>query len=148
MPEYPPRPPEAWLEPVLIALAVLAIAALYVLLIRRMRKERFQWSSLILGLSLLLSLATCWLLSRAFAGTGVDVAGTAYGSAVVSLLGFQALVMILLFAMTLTALLWALIRPGDVRGFAVAYNTSAVAYFAAFSAAVVLFTVFATPRLW
>jgi hypothetical protein len=43
---------------------------------------------------------------------------------------------------------WAFVRPGDVRGHAVALNAAVIAYFAAASSVATIATVYLGPRLW
>ena len=85
--------------------------------------------------------------TAAYRALGVAPHETAYGSIVVSLLGYQGLVVGLVLAMLVLAQLWAWLAPRDPRGHAVVYNTALVSAFAGCSAVVVFATVYLAPRL-
>jgi cytochrome c oxidase subunit I+III len=80
----------------------------------------------------------------------VRAADSAQASIVLSLLGFEWIVAVLLLAMLLVALLWAWRRPLDPRGHAVALNALLVSYFAVSSWVIVLVLLYFTSRsgLW
>ncbi|MEX2284261.1 MAG: cbb3-type cytochrome c oxidase subunit I, partial [Gemmatimonadota bacterium] len=88
------------------------------------------------------------LLVQSFDAADLEPQTVALDSALAALLGFQMLIALILFAMVLGALAWAVMRPSDVRGHAVAWNASLIAYFAAGSSMIVVFTGYVLPRLW
>ncbi|HEX2168418.1 MAG TPA: cytochrome c oxidase subunit I [Longimicrobiales bacterium] len=145
---YPPRPPvpgfDAWGS---LALTVIGAAAAgwFVNELRRGRRPRSLTPMLVVAAT---SAAALWLLVRAYGATGVSAAGSAYGSTVMLMLGFQMLLAILLVAMAMTGVLWGLLAPDDPRGEGVAINTSLVTAFTLASAVIVMFIVYATPYLW
>ena len=83
----------------------------------------------------------------AYRALGASPQETAYGSIVVSLFGYQGLVVGLGLAMLTLAQLWAWLAPRDPRGHAVVFNSALVLAFQAVSALVVLATLYVTPRL-
>ncbi|MGQ0814865.1 MAG: cytochrome c oxidase subunit I [Gemmatimonadota bacterium] len=142
------RTPVGWSAPALMSIGFAAIAALIAWVRSAIGRDPRTSGRFALTTAFLINIAAIWLLLRAYVDTGVQPAASAYGSAVAALLGFQILTAILVGAMTLIALLWAYLKPADVRGHAVVYNLSVIAYFAAASALLVMLTVYASPSGW
>jgi hypothetical protein len=67
-------------------------------------------------------------------------------SAVVGLAGYQLLVAVLVGAMLLLALIWAMARPGDARGHAAAWNAALVLRYTALSGLVAYLLLFVLSR--
>ncbi len=102
-----------------------------------------------------LGLSAAWLLSaaalalsiRSFPWSSLDPQRSAYGSAVLGMVGLQWLVLLVLLVTITIALLWAIGRPGDPRGHTVLHNTRLMAAFTGVSGAVVFTAVYLSPRL-
>ncbi|MGH7506331.1 MAG: cytochrome c oxidase subunit I [Longimicrobiales bacterium] len=136
------------LSALLGAFASLAAGAAMLLAQRGVAREQNAAAGVGVVSSLVLTAANFWLTMRAFAGLGLDPAASGYASVVVGLFGFQWLVDVILVVMLLFATVWALARPGDVRGHAVALNAALVAYFGAASGVITVATAYFGPRLW
>ncbi|MGH7509455.1 MAG: cytochrome c oxidase subunit I [Gemmatimonadales bacterium] len=103
-----------------------------------------------------LGLAATWLLSAgalalsvaSFPWDSLDPGLSAHASSILAVVGYQWLVLLILLAATTMALSWALLRPGDPRGYAVANNTGLIAAFAGGSASVVFGVVYLSPLFW
>jgi uncharacterized membrane protein YhaH (DUF805 family) len=99
------------------------------------------------GLALgLLVLAAVGLLSAYHEITGVRL-HDAHGSVFLIMLMFLALVTLLHIVMLGASEAWAWLAPEDARGLAPAKNAALVGYFLSFSCAVVVATLYLSPRL-
>jgi cytochrome c oxidase subunit I+III len=144
---WPPLQPELGLAS-WATLAMAGAAGGMVLAARAARRQRLP--ALRLGLVATIALAGLflWLSSAAFAETGLVPRESAYASGFFALMAFQWLVTALHIVAAGSALAWAVGRPADVRGRAVALNAELLGYFVAGSWAVVFAVLFITPRLW
>ncbi len=138
-----------WREPAGILGGFLAGAAAYGGLIRgiRRRAARGSRAAILILVGTAGVITGTALLVPAFGAFGMLPRESAIGSAVVALLGFQGVLGIILVGMSLVALIWTLLRPGDPRGHGVIWNAALMAWFAALSAAVVLGCVYLGPRI-
>jgi cytochrome c oxidase subunit I+III len=108
---------------------------------RRRARTALALAWLLIVIALVLSLS-------AWSAGGPPPTGSAYGSIVLALAGFQWLVAGLVLVMLSLAQLWAWLAPADPRGHGVLINTALVGGFAAASTAVVTVTTYLGPRLW
>jgi hypothetical protein len=153
LPAHAPFPPGAragadWRVSLTIVLSTIGGAvqlAWLTALLRRGRHSRGLFQLLIA----LIATATClWLLVSIFQAGEFTPGSIAVDSAIVALLGFQGLAALILLGMLLAALAWAVLRPGDPRGHAVAWNSSLIAYFTAASAIVVVLAIHGIQSSW
>jgi hypothetical protein len=143
-----PRTVFEWARPALICACFAAVAAPLAWLRRLIRREPRTGGAPLLAATLLMAFAALALVLRALFDSDLQPATNVYGSTVAALLGFQVLVGLVVTAMLLIALLWSVIRPGDVRGHAVVYNAGLAAQFALVSAVLVAFTLYVSPLWW
>jgi heme/copper-type cytochrome/quinol oxidase subunit 3 len=94
-----------------------------------------------------LGLAGLFIGHLAYRALGLKPAADAYGSIVLSLFGFEGLVVALTVAMLLLGQLWAWRAAHDPRGHAVVFNTALVGGFAALGSVILFAMVYVAPRL-
>ena len=133
--------------PLVATLALLAGTAAITAAIRASGRARVGAMRVALLVAFTLAAAHLWITGRALFGAGLAPAASARDSAVVLVLGVQALVAAIIVVMSGVALVWAWARPRDARGHAVGWNTGLVYGFAAFSGLVTFVVVFLAPRL-
>ena len=130
-------------------LALLSIpgAALAIWAVRGLARDSIRAVRLGLAGSLVLTAAAGWLGIRSYPWSAFAPDASAAASGYLSLFGFQWVVLAVLLVMLGIALGWAVRRPLDPRGHAVAWNAMLVSCFAAVSAVIVFAVGCLTPRL-
>jgi cytochrome c oxidase subunit I+III len=136
------RMPATWQQPAMISLCFVGIASLLAWLCRAIRMNPRSPVQVWLIAVLLLPVVAIQLLVGAYIEFGVIPETSAYGSVIVALIGFQILLALLITALALAALLWAVAAPGDVRGHAIIHNLSLIGYFGAASALLVMAVIY------
>jgi len=111
------------------------------------RRRAMSTTRLMLAAATALGVSAIGAGLTAYRALAISPAADAYGSIVLGLFGFQALVIALDIAMLVLAQLWAWAAPGDPRGHAVVFNAALVGTFTALSGVVIVVLVYLTPRL-
>jgi cytochrome c oxidase subunit I+III len=139
------EPALAW--PLVAMLALLAGAGASAAAVRAAGRARVGALRAALLVALVLAAFHLWVTMDVLGRAHLMPAANARDSAVLAVLGFQAVVVLVLVVMALVAQLWAWLRPLDPRGHAVGWNAGLVYGFAAASAVVTFVVVFLSPRL-
>jgi cytochrome c oxidase subunit I+III len=129
------------------AAAVALAAATYWMARAMRRRQAWSWrlgSAAALALSPVLG----WLTVRAWTDTGLAAAESAHASMFVTTIGFNWVLLLVLLPMLLFTLVWAVLRPADVRGHGLAWLTELQGYFTAACWLITVAVLYLSPRLW
>ncbi|HEX6939390.1 MAG TPA: cbb3-type cytochrome c oxidase subunit I [Longimicrobiales bacterium] len=146
-PGWPPVAPDAgWAT--LATLAALAIAAATYAFARGVRKRRLAARRLGLVASAVMTMAFLYLGYRGWTDLGLRPRASAYGSAVVTILGFEWVMALVSLVFLAGSLVWAYTKPADPRGHGLALLGELQGHFLAASWITVYVVLYLVPRAW
>ncbi|HEX7120166.1 MAG TPA: cbb3-type cytochrome c oxidase subunit I [Longimicrobiales bacterium] len=146
-PTWPPAAPEAG-HATLATLAALAVAGATYAFAHGVRRRRLTTRRLGLVATAVLAVVFLVLSFGSWTALGIRPRESAYGSAVVTILGFEWLMALMLLVLVAGSLIWAYAKPADPRGHGLALIGELQGYFLAGSWVAVYIVLYLLPRLW
>ena len=146
-PGWPPVAPPAR-SATLATLAAALLAATTYLFARGVRRKNLRARRIGLIATTALALAFLFPAYGAWTELGLRARESAYASAVVTILGFEWLMALVMLVLLGGAIAWAFTKPKDPRGDGIAFLAELQGYFLAASWAVVFVILYLLPRLW
>jgi cytochrome c oxidase subunit I+III len=145
---WPPVMPDAGGMARWATVAAVALAATTYWMARSMRRQQ-AWSwRLGTAASLALTIALGFTSFVAWQELGLRAVESAYASIFAATLSFNWVLLVLLFLMLTFTLVWAIVRPADIRGHGLAWLTELQGYFAAACWVLTFAVLYLTPYLW
>src|SRR5690606_29698183 len=144
---WPRTAPDARLA-TLATVAVLAAASTTYVFARGVRNRNLTARRLGLIATALTTVAFLYLSYTGWTDLGIRPRASAYGSAFVTILGFEWLMAIMLLVLLAGSLVWAFTKPQDPRGHGLALLGELQGYFLAGSWVVVYIILYLMPRPW
>ena len=144
---WPPITPDATVAGWATAIAAGLAGTTYVLARAMRRLQTWLWR-FGTGIALILTAALAYLSVQSWTSLGLDPATSAYASIFLTTIGFNWMLLLLLFLMLTFTLVWSVVRPSDVRGHGLAWLTELQGYFTAGCWVLTFAVLYLTPRFW